>query len=85
MRCKNRIDGNRERKHSAVSGQRSALCHRLRPWDFRDCETNAYRLSAMQSASGGNPQDRAASPRPGCIAYSKAVRCSLPYVHKHIN
>ncbi|NEO64927.1 MAG: hypothetical protein F6J98_32830 [Moorea sp. SIO4G2] len=25
-------------------------------------------------AHGGNPQDRAASPRPRCIAYSKAER-----------
>ncbi|NEO42363.1 MAG: hypothetical protein F6J90_40990 [Moorea sp. SIOASIH] len=35
-------------------------------------------------AHGGNPQDRAASPRPRCIAYSKAVRCSVPYAHKLI-
>ncbi|NEO50624.1 MAG: hypothetical protein F6K55_43700 [Moorea sp. SIO4A3] len=35
-------------------------------------------------AHGGNPQDRTASPRPCCIAYSKAVWCSLPYAHKHI-
>ncbi|WP_293101160.1 hypothetical protein [Moorena sp. SIOASIH] len=30
-------------------------------------------------AHGGNPQDRATSPRPRCIAYSKAppVACAL--------
>ncbi|NEO13571.1 MULTISPECIES: hypothetical protein [unclassified Moorena] len=44
----------------------ATLCER--PWDFTQHYSNAYLLSAMQSASGGFPLF------PCCIAYSKATQ-----------